>query len=207
MTYLARCLHEYTTMSETIALFGTSADPPTIGHSAILSWLSEHYDRVFVWAVDNPFKADQTPLCHRQKMLKVLLNTMVPLLPNVDWKPDLSDRYSLTSVQRVKKLCPEATLALVIGSDILASLSDWYAIDQLIKMVEFVVIQRPGVPPDSSQLDAFRARGGHIEIADFCGPEVSSSDFRLHHCEEILPPTVLDYVKAHGLYQTEEVHV
>ncbi|NEP57541.1 MAG: nicotinic acid mononucleotide adenylyltransferase, partial [Symploca sp. SIO2G7] len=26
-----------------IALFGTSADPPTAAHQAILSWLSHHY--------------------------------------------------------------------------------------------------------------------------------------------------------------------
>lgn len=39
-----------------VALFGTSADPPTVGHQAILRWLSEHYDQVAVWAADNPFK-------------------------------------------------------------------------------------------------------------------------------------------------------
>ncbi|MGL5832760.1 MAG: nicotinate-nucleotide adenylyltransferase, partial [Waterburya sp.] len=31
-----------------IALFGTSADPPTIGHQTILQWLSQHYDHVVV---------------------------------------------------------------------------------------------------------------------------------------------------------------
>lgn len=32
-----------------IALFGTSADPPTIGHQGILQWLSGRYDVVVVW--------------------------------------------------------------------------------------------------------------------------------------------------------------
>jgi len=36
-------------------LFGASADPPTAGHQAILSWLSELLrDWVAVWAADNP---------------------------------------------------------------------------------------------------------------------------------------------------------
>ena len=29
-----------------IALFGTSADPPTSAHQAILNWLAAHYDHV-----------------------------------------------------------------------------------------------------------------------------------------------------------------
>ena len=42
---------------KSVALFGTSADPPTSGHGAILGWLSQHYDQVAVWAADNPFKS------------------------------------------------------------------------------------------------------------------------------------------------------
>jgi Cytidylyltransferase-like len=50
------------------ALFGTSADPPTLGHQAILEWLATQFDEVAVWAADNPFKVQQTPLYHRQTM-------------------------------------------------------------------------------------------------------------------------------------------
>ncbi|MGL4880174.1 MAG: adenylyltransferase/cytidyltransferase family protein, partial [Waterburya sp.] len=56
-----------------IALFGTSADPPTIGHQTILQWLSKHYDRVVVWASDNPFKEHKTPLVDRTEMLKLTI--------------------------------------------------------------------------------------------------------------------------------------
>ncbi|MCS6815631.1 MAG: adenylyltransferase/cytidyltransferase family protein, partial [Cyanobacteria bacterium] len=52
-----------------IALFGTSADPPTVGHQAILLWLLEHFDYVAVWAADNPFKSHQASLHHRLAML------------------------------------------------------------------------------------------------------------------------------------------
>ena len=50
-----------------VALFGTSADPPTSGHQKILSWLSERYDWVAIWAADNPFKSHQTSLTHAPK--------------------------------------------------------------------------------------------------------------------------------------------
>ena len=44
-----------------IALFGTSADPPSIAHREILRWLCDRYDWVAVWASDNPMKPQQTP--------------------------------------------------------------------------------------------------------------------------------------------------
>jgi cytidyltransferase-related domain len=56
-----------------IALFGTSADPPTSGHQAILFWLSQRFDKVVVWASDNPFKNHQTLLEHRMAMLSLLI--------------------------------------------------------------------------------------------------------------------------------------
>jgi len=58
-------------------LFGTSADPPTAGHQAILSWLSERYDWVAVWAAD-PLKSHQTPLSHRGSMLRLLIERLIP---------------------------------------------------------------------------------------------------------------------------------
>jgi nicotinate-nucleotide adenylyltransferase len=47
-----------------IALFGTSADPPTAGHKTILSWLSQNFDWVAVWASDNPFKIGNAAVNH-----------------------------------------------------------------------------------------------------------------------------------------------
>lgn len=194
-------------MPETIALFGTSADPPTIGHRAILSGLARHYDRVLVWAVDNPFKENQTSLCHRQQMLKLLLESMVLPLSNVYWMPEISDRRSFKSVQQVQSIWPEAQLVLVVGSDILSSLQDWYAIDRLIQSVQFLIIPRVGFSIVEEQLTVLRAKGGHLKVADFVCPRVSSSDFRLHHRTDGLSEEILAYVMAHDLYQAQDAHV
>ena len=42
-----------------IALFGTSADPPTIGHKKILEELSTIYSNVITYTSDNPKKKAQ----------------------------------------------------------------------------------------------------------------------------------------------------
>ena len=48
--------------NNSIALFGTSADPPTLGHEALLSELTKIFPKVITWASDNPEKKHQIPL-------------------------------------------------------------------------------------------------------------------------------------------------
>ena len=59
-----------------VALFGTSADPPHLGHQSILLWLAQEFDQVAVWAADNPYKAKQSPICDRAEMLRLLIETL-----------------------------------------------------------------------------------------------------------------------------------
>ena len=60
----------------TIALFGTSADPPTLGHQALLEGLLDHHDRVVTWASDNPGKCHGLPLQQRQRLLRTLVTSL-----------------------------------------------------------------------------------------------------------------------------------
>ena len=43
--------------NNSIALFGTSADPPTLGHEALLSELTKIFPKVITWASDTLIKS------------------------------------------------------------------------------------------------------------------------------------------------------
>ena len=60
-----------------IALFGTSADPPTIGHKKILEELSRIYPCIITYVSDNPKK-------HKRKnfLRSLLLETLINDLNN-----------------------------------------------------------------------------------------------------------------------------
>ena len=60
-------------MTATIALLGTSADPPTLGHQALLEGLLDHFQRVATWASDNPMKRHDASLDLRSELLKALV--------------------------------------------------------------------------------------------------------------------------------------
>jgi nicotinate-nucleotide adenylyltransferase len=59
-----------------IALFGTSADPPTIGHKTIIEWLGQHFDLCVVWVSNNPFKSHAANMEQRIEMMRRMVATI-----------------------------------------------------------------------------------------------------------------------------------
>ncbi|WP_404789179.1 nicotinate-nucleotide adenylyltransferase [Altericista sp. CCNU0014] len=184
-----------------IALFGTSADPPTTGHQAILEWLATRFDEVAVWAADNPFKSGQTPLVHRQAMLALLLDSVRQDCPNVHLCDRLSNARSLNSVRLAQQCWPQARLSLVVGSDVLASLPSWYRIEELLQSVRVQIVPRPGFPVEMADLKTLKDLGGQFAVAaDFVGPDVSSTAYRQTQVEEGMIPAIAAYIREYGLY-------
>lgn len=183
-----------------VALFGTSADPPTRGHQAILSWLSQHYHHVAVWAADNPFKSHQAPLKHRAGMLQALIHSINPPQCNLSLHPELSHRRTVVTVERARERWPDARLVLVVGSDLVSQLPRWYRIEAILAQCQLLVVPRPGFPLDEVARDRLRELGGDLAVADLTGLDVSSTDFRKGQDASNLPPAVEDYIRRERLY-------
>ena len=186
---------------EKIALFGTSADPPTVGHQSILRWLSERYNRVVVWASDNPFKEHQTPLNDRNEMLQLAIKDINPPCNNINLHPELSDRYTLVTVNKARdKWGQEIEFSLVIGSDILSQITSWYRIEELLTQVKVLIVPRLGYSIKEADLILLKEIGGEFAIANLNAPQVSSSTYRLQKDQGLVTPSVRDYIINHNLY-------
>lgn len=181
-----------------IALFGTSADPPTVGHQTILRWLADRFDQVAVWASNNPFKLHQTPLFHRIAMLQLLIDDLGRA--NLNLYPQLSHGRTIQTLESAHQIWPDAQFTLVIGSDLIAQLPDWYRIDRVLSQVVLLIIPRPGYPIQEIQLQLLRQWGATLEIADLVGLDTSSTTYREHHDFEELPPAVAAYIHREHLY-------
>lgn len=187
-----------------IALFGTSADPPTIGHQTILFWLSQHFDLVVVWASDNPFKQHQTSLKHRTQMLHTAIKDINLADNNISLHPELSDRRTLITVKKArKKWGQKAEFTLIIGSDILQQISSWYRIEDLLKEVKVLIIPRVEYDIQEQDLETLKGVGGRVAIASLNAPKVASSTYRLQKDQNLITPAVNDYIIQHDLYEVE----
>ncbi len=184
-----------------IALFGTSADPPTAGHQTILRWLAQHYDLVVVWASDNPFKQHHTTLQDRTEMLRLAIAEINSFPGKINLYPELSDRRTLVTVNKAREIWgEEAEFTLVIGSDILTQINSWYRIKELLAEVKVLVVPRPGYSISEQDLELVKSLGGSWAIATLNGPKVSSSAYRLKGDETVLTPAVEDYILQQHLY-------
>lgn len=202
-----------------IALFGTSADPPTAGHQAILHWLSQHFDWVAVWAANNPFKSHQTPLEHRSRMLELLIGEITPPQQNIQLYPELSSPRTLETVEKARAmwgLAPEFTL--VVGSDLVSrqangssqtqysglAIQSWYRVEDLLQRVQLLVVPRPGYPVEEIGLEQLRQLGATVTIADLSAPAVSSTAYREKGDTEALTTTVEEYIHREHLYAWQD---
>ncbi|MDJ0725019.1 MAG: nicotinate-nucleotide adenylyltransferase [Prochloraceae cyanobacterium] len=188
-----------------IALFGTSADPPTAGHQAILKWLGDRYDYVAVWASNNPLKTHQTPLEHRTEMLKLLIAEIDTFKNNIQLHEELSDRRTLISVQKARKKWGEdPQFILAIGSDLVRQIRRWYAVEELLARVEILVIPRPGYPIQKTDLQALKDLGTKVNVADLDAPEVSSTAYREAGDKDAVTLPVKNYIKRERLYRWQK---
>ena len=180
-----------------IALFGTSADPPTIGHQQILRWLSQNYDAVWIWASDNPFKQHPVRLSHRTAMLQRCV-AEIGQGQNLEVLPGLSSPRSLMTLNLARQRSPKAAFTLVIGSDLAAQIPTWYQAEVLLAQVRLLIVPRPGFPLEPAALSWLQQETA-LSIAPIQGAPVSSSQYRRGD-REVISPAVQAYIQQEDLY-------
>jgi nicotinate-nucleotide adenylyltransferase len=186
-----------------IALFGTSADPPTSAHQAILNWLASHYDYVAVWASDNPFKSHQTLLEHRSKMLRLLIEEIAR--PNISLYQGLSSPRTLETVEQAQRHWGrQVDFTMVIGADLVTQMPRWYQIEKLLGQVQLLVVPRSGYEIDEVGIEELRKLGAKIAIATLKAPAVSSTAYRENGDTEVLTPPIEDYIHKEHLYACQD---
>jgi len=185
-----------------IALFGTSADPPSIGHQQIMQWLDNHYDRVLVWVSDNPFKTHQASLSDRLKMMELTIAAIQPPAQTISLHPEISNPRTINTVEQARQILPHANFSLVIGGDLVPQLPTWYRAQDLLNQVKLLVVPRQSVTIFPEDIDRLVNMGTEVAIApsSISIPDVSSSDYRNNGNSSVIIPTVAAYIQQESLY-------
>ncbi|BEV36739.1 nicotinate-nucleotide adenylyltransferase [Synechococcus sp. M16CYN] len=181
-----------------IALLGTSADPPTRGHQALLEQLIKRYDQVVTWASDNPMKQHGASLPVRTMLLKALveqLNTN-----NLQLVQDLSSPFTVITLNRANQRWPKHDLAFVVGSDLAAQIPSWKEADQWLCRCKIAVAHRQGWPLSETVLAELSAFGASVDVLDIDIPASASSEQRLDPRSEKVPTAVWPLLIKQKLY-------
>ena len=165
-------------MGKSIALFGTSADPPTIGHEKILEELSKIYASTICYVSNNPNKKHKEDISIRSKLLKILIEDLDN--PKILFNQSVTSKWSVESIKKCKKIYEFNNLDFVIGSDLIKDIFYWKNFDKIIKEVSFFIILREGYPVESDTLKMLETYNVKFKISSIKIPNISSSKFRLN---------------------------
>ena len=190
-------------MGKSIALFGTSADPPTIGHKKILEELSKIYDFTISYVSDNPNKNHKEDISIRSHLLK----TLVEDLDNskILFNQRISSQWAVESIKKCKTIYEFNNLDFVIGSDLVKDIFYWKNFDRIIEEASFFIILRKGYPIKSNTLKMLETYKVKFKISTIKIPNISSSKFRLNSNYSNLPTSLKDIVKKNNLYESTKL--
>jgi len=190
-----------------IGFLGGSFDPVHFGHLIAAQDVYEQYELDHLFLVP----AAQAPL-KPQDVLSTPLDRMSMLQAACEWdqRLQISDHelsrggisYTIDSVRHFRAQFPHDELFWVIGGDQVPLLHKWKDINELVKMVEFIFLERPGHPAKPHQeipgLRLHRCDGHLIEISSSELRRRVSEGLALHY---FCPQKVIAYIEDKKLYR------
>ena len=139
-------------------------------------------------------------------MLKLLVEDLQKHYSTVQIWEDLSDRRSLISLQRAQQRWgKEPEYGLVVGADLIEQIPQWYAVEELLRLVTLVIFPRPGYPIQAPGLAKLTELGGHYQLvtgqdSQLITPAISSSNYRQTGNSKLIPIPVKNYINQQQLY-------
>src|SRR4051812_31287373 len=135
-----------------IGLFGGSFDPVHLGHLLVAQAACEELalDRLFfIPTAQSPFKpsSEPAPAALRLRMLRLAL------AGKANYEIDTQEiqrggvSFTIDTVREYARRFAGAELFYLIGADHVPALPKWRESGQLARLIEFIVIPRPGDPP------------------------------------------------------------
>jgi len=190
-------------MGKSIALFGTSADPPTIGHKKILEELSKIFAFTISYVSNNPNKKHKEDISIRSHLLRTLIENLDN--PKILFNQSISSQWAVESIKKCKEIYEFNNLDFVIGSDLIKDIFYWKNFDKIIEEVSFFIILREGYPIESRTLKMLETYKVKFRISTIKIPKISSSKFRLNSNYSNLPTSLVDIVKKNNLYESTKL--
>jgi nicotinate-nucleotide adenylyltransferase len=189
-----------------VAIFGGTFDPIHKAHLRVATEAADALglDRVlFVTAGHPPHKpaGATTPFEDRHRMVE-LACAGEPRFEPSRLEEGEGQSYSVETIGRVRAGLEAGTeLYFLIGADAFAEIASWHRAKEVIAMVEFVVVSRPGYEYPVPE-------GARLHRLESVALDVSSSAIRKRcvagkwsSLADVLPAAVLEYVKERRLYQ------
>ena len=192
-------------MMTALGLYGGSFDPVHLGHLLVAHAALEELalDRlVFIPAAQSPFKPSRNPAPDPIRLRLLRLALVGESRMAVD---DFELRrggisYSIDTAREFAARTPNAQLLWLIGADHVAALPKWRDAEALARLVEFVVIPRPGedTRPLPEPFHLRHLRGFPLQLSSSEIRDRIRGDRPWSH---LVPAAVAEVIRDTGMYR------
>ncbi len=178
-----------------VAVFGGSFNPPHVAHVLAAAYVlsTQPVDHLIVVpAFTHPFGKALVSYEHRTTMCSLAFADLHRVAVSDIERTMAGESRTLFMLRALRDRHPDWAMRLVVGSDILVESPKWFAWDDVVALAPPIVLGRIG----------FEVPGAPIPVL----PRVASRDVRAAIARgdppaDLLPTHVLEYVRAHALYQ------
>lgn len=201
-----------------IALFGGTFDPVHLGHTRVAASAAEVIGTervVFIPAKRSALKTF-SPVASDQDRFNMVQLAIAgqSLFELSDYElKNTPPSYTLDTVRHFRnKLGADVSIHWLVGADSIQELSHWYKIEQLIDECNLTIMLRAGY--NRPELEGFTDIWGRERVEKLRESvvetpliDINSTKIRQmltsgEDVSQVLAPAVLEYIKAHNLYQS-----
>lgn len=189
-----------------IGFLGGSFDPVHFGHLLAAQDAYEQFqlDRVvLVPAAQAPLKPHEVQASAGDRL------AMLRAAVEGDRRFEVADvelrrgglSYTIDSARHFRLRYPDDELYWIIGGDQLPQLPLWRDIGELTRLLEFILLERPGYPAGPPPVPGLRLHRCDGHLIAVSSTELRGRARRRLPLDYLVPPEAVVYIRQHGLYR------
>jgi nicotinate-nucleotide adenylyltransferase len=185
-----------------IAILGGTFNPPHLGHLIIASEVQAQFNFDEIWFMPNqePPHKESTIGVNSAQRLEMVRRAVAdnPLFKIQTIELERTGRSYTFDTMKLLTEKYDDDFYFIIGADMIEYLPKWYKIEELVKLVTFVGVNRPDYDKQSAY-PIILIDVPNIEISSYMIREKVKMGKNIRY---FVPKTVMEYIEENGLYET-----
>lgn len=187
-----------------LCIFAGTFNPIHNAHLAMAEYALGDFDKIlFIPAYKPPHKDYQDNMSvHRLNMVRLATEYNPKFeVSDIEFQRETISYTYLTILELYKKYNIDSKISFIIGSDAFKGIENWYEIDKLKKIIDFIVFIRENETVNFDYLEGYNFKIARMKFIDISSTELRNRIKNGIPVNDLIPKEVEEYIIKNGLYK------